>query len=1815
METKSPRRRRSRRQSASESTPASPGLPARLPESAVTALSLASSACAAARTFAAALDEATKTSANATPFVGNETTLIAARRVVAEAQESMSPRLLFLEGPSRSGKTRAARAVMDLPEVRRLWLIRARGLMGADVAGGVNLAAGASAGPGGPGANFGAADVDAGSFAFASFARVFRELLGFSARSTPRERKNAVVQLLEGCGTGTERYGRYYKAIMELLELDDDEGLRVNASMSSFSSWEGDRARSFRGGGRVGRGPHSSDSSLDHGGESPTRRGLGAAERQTSLTRLGTTRESSVGGFAAAPRRMASSRSQSGLSRSRPVRGLSGESDDLEISRPHGRGRLGSKMNGILDVTSQGAMTDATNHLSPIATDALLDDGFGTSFIALEKLDEDDERSDSDAEDASASSGVPKRKAPPTSESLCFVAGRLTSAVALTRQRNGVQRRDHNLRFRASLQRRKHTLTHALRSRESVAGLCKTLALMFERLLLGRSVQAAPAQPSLPGFLLFVEDAHTLDPISAGVIRACLEHCSIPLVVMMTHRRDDAALAAMDSEGKLAGKLANDATAAGTRVARVASSRAASGTDVEGPISSDDSHPDGGLSSGRDDVWGLKVSADLARHAGASAAASRRDNFEWMLEQYATTVVDVAALSRSDLRELVEVFAAERLIPRGDASRGVVTSGGKLGDVSSGADGASSGSDHSSTPGDGRKVLQRRSGRDANRQRLNRSHFVGLPIALHGAVYKQTGGDPLFARFVVALLVTSGAIAATTNANGVVDVTVRSDDSSVADIVSLSFRDAVLRVVDRAISKDARVAVKTLACCGDAFDAAFAHEMVARAIAEADAAELDSYADDGAFAAEDRAKALSRVDRAGANDPGRPAVPHDVEMAYAAAARSERAGAAILELRREGLLVVDFGATEEAFVVADALYSEAHVEFAHADASFPVARPPALRAWAEARERTRVSGSAGSGVELGLESRAPWICFANASTRMDVYDALPAASRRAAHLDACRTLRARAQHAEDALTDAAGASALLERSADHLAVALALDRATLRRWTAGQHGDGRDGGSTLGLRRLRIGLGPGAMAVSDADSGASPGEVVAALSGYEARLSCHEKSAAASLRRGAIRSALTSVAAAGAAAAAWSEASRAATRAYQRSRAAALAERGDALVTPESAKTLLIRNAAWAALAARLAADVGDAHPPLLCAAADEHAVAPARAARRAFRALDIKWPLVASAMDAGGAAAELAAIRDVRLLLPDEFLRRDEGREGDEKENTEKKKIVPANAEDDDGLCGGCFGISVSRGLGATGLRASLRDALFASVRDDALDALASEALSAKARAADAAADAAAAAVGGSLPFRTLGTSTNAGADDGEGEETAAAAEAKAIAALRADFFSPLADVSPGVTDVLHYASQIKPGISRETRLWARSELALVAVSDLALSAVIAGRPTPAARALVAHARAFCDAPNPRAVDAALFLNLAAAMCPQGRRASALDRAAGVLETEARRLREARDREDAAECSARAPGFREAVRSRASDADGTVATESSVPATVAAAEKLKGPHRRRKVRFAQTPPPPRAGPALLARTLACCNQGDWVAARAAAAAAVALLDGAGGDARLADMGRSLGAVADAHLGHWSNCLASVEELARDRARHAEIGPWVLAVRISATTATGHPRRATALWRDATRAPPLEGLHLSAAEFSERAGAEDGGVVAAARHMPVLVACRAFAAQALWSSGERVEAVIQAEQTCEQLRMLHAPAHCLLPAAALAVGETVARACHLGMLDRRKGRKLLAECHQFLAVRAARLLPFAADLAEKLKQAAPERYL
>ena len=194
-----------------------------------------------------------------------------------------------------------------------------------------------------------------------------------------------------------------------------------------------------------------------------------------------------------------------------------------------------------------------------------------------------------------------------------------------------------------------------------------------------------------------MEDAHALDPF-LRVIRACLQHCSIPLVVMMTHRRDDAALAAMDSEGKPRHERLANALVAAKALVLSRRREPPRAREVEGPISSDDSHP--GLSLrrfefGRDDVWGLKVGgrspfmlSSRARPA-RRAPSPRRDNFPRMLEQYATTVVDVAALSRGDLRELVEVFAAERLIPRGGASVGRRRHlrPGKLGSVSSGAGG------------------------------------------------------------------------------------------------------------------------------------------------------------------------------------------------------------------------------------------------------------------------------------------------------------------------------------------------------------------------------------------------------------------------------------------------------------------------------------------------------------------------------------------------------------------------------------------------------------------------------------------------------------------------------------------------------------------------------------------------------------------------------------------------------------------------------------------------------------------------------------------------------------------------------------------------------------------------------------------------------------------------------------------------------------------------------------------------------------------------------------------------------------------------
>lgn len=202
-----------------------------LPAAAVVALSAAAAACAAAETLSRATNAASSL-ANL-PVISCEDSLLAARRVVADAQEAMAPRLLYIEGAPHSGKSRVASAVLDMPEVRRLWLIRVRGMNGENIAGGG-----------------GATDTRA----LSSFIRVFHQLLGFAKETSSRERKNAIVELLERCGSGMERFGRYAKPILELLELEEPEvypvlpnrmhvrnsnGGACDGSLSPSSDWLG----------------------------------------------------------------------------------------------------------------------------------------------------------------------------------------------------------------------------------------------------------------------------------------------------------------------------------------------------------------------------------------------------------------------------------------------------------------------------------------------------------------------------------------------------------------------------------------------------------------------------------------------------------------------------------------------------------------------------------------------------------------------------------------------------------------------------------------------------------------------------------------------------------------------------------------------------------------------------------------------------------------------------------------------------------------------------------------------------------------------------------------------------------------------------------------------------------------------------------------------------------------------------------------------------------------------------------------------------------------------------------------------------------------------------------------------------------------------------------------------------------------------------------------------------------------------------------------------------------------------------------------
>jgi CheY-like chemotaxis protein len=530
----------------------------RLSYGALAALSLASASQATTQTLRALWDPGRLPAPP--PLVAHETTLLAAKRVIAEAQEAMAPRLLFLSGPARAGKTRAAAAVLDLPEARRMWLLRTRGTHAVDDAVRED-----------PRAGGGASIMSGGSFALASFQRLFHQLLGFSPEATSRERKAAVVALLEGCGEERERLGRYAKPILEILGIEKADGGAEDAEEDALGSdrWSersGGTLRSGGSGGKSGaRGGASPDASSSQNARAKTHDALASprAKAKGSLRGERSTRgggggggggglsldsESSPGadeksaeaeggvergasGGVGARRKPSRQASRLGLARDRSEASTIGGGEKGESL---GRERLG--LGGFLDAVSATAMKDATRHLCPSAMDALLGDGIGVNHPGCEGPSRRD--SVTGGEDHHSERHEHHEHSDASSEAKmarAVIMGRLSGAVAFTRQLNGVQRRDHNRRFRAVAQRRKNTLESILVSANGASRLCETMALMLERLLLGRATQAAPAQPSLPGWILLVEDAHWLDPFSMGLIRALLERCSIPLAIVMTH--------------------------------------------------------------------------------------------------------------------------------------------------------------------------------------------------------------------------------------------------------------------------------------------------------------------------------------------------------------------------------------------------------------------------------------------------------------------------------------------------------------------------------------------------------------------------------------------------------------------------------------------------------------------------------------------------------------------------------------------------------------------------------------------------------------------------------------------------------------------------------------------------------------------------------------------------------------------------------------------------------------------------------------------------------------------------------------------------------------------------------------------------------------------------------------------------------------------------------------------------------------------------------------------------------------------------------
>ena len=180
---------------------------------------------------------------------------------------------------------------------------------------------------------------------------------------------------------------------------------------------------------------------------------------------------------------------------------------------------------------------------------------------------------------------------------------------------------------------------------------------------------------------------------------------------------------------------------------------------------------DGGMSSATETFGGARTATGAtATICGAGrtrgirsgflatgAARTARETLEWMLEQSTATVVDVAPLTRSDLRTFVERVAAERAFPsveKDDKGKDEKKkSAAALADIPSSdpeksSSGSGSNSNDSNDPSkEIASLLAANVGNSAGR------HTVGLPAALHGAIFRHTHGDPLHAKLVASLLV------------------------------------------------------------------------------------------------------------------------------------------------------------------------------------------------------------------------------------------------------------------------------------------------------------------------------------------------------------------------------------------------------------------------------------------------------------------------------------------------------------------------------------------------------------------------------------------------------------------------------------------------------------------------------------------------------------------------------------------------------------------------------------------------------------------------------------------------------------------------------------------------------------------------------------------------------------------------------------------------------------------------------------------------------------------------------------------------------